>query len=364
MLTSEKRLLHFLSVHLLCLLLLLFSSGIAWAQAECQYIGDISDFEPDSDADLGLPIFLTSMIHLEGDSRDDEARGFFLQTVEYLDDAMDLAESYCAVQTIESEQPFARASSWWNRQVLRDVLLRGHGVGTHCDVGFELPTPGFVQYVRDLRTNKGLVDRLVGSDNNTGCSGAGGELDWVNGLSDAGFTYVNGVVGMHYLAVPLGNRPDGYTDTAIRTEGLHHNQVPIDLLDRTYLRTLKNTMDLEHDEDGILVLSSGSLGKLQGIEEGSYWSEADLDPVEDVELSLGDVDALVELIESIDEDRDRSRVSKITIMSHAQDWDQSNLENRVVMEYFLRRMKILADQGTIQWAAEKQVVDIYLEIMN
>ncbi len=66
---------------MLCLLLLLFSSGIASAQAECQYIGDISDFEPESDDNLGLPIFLTSMIHLEGDSRDDKARGFFLQTV-------------------------------------------------------------------------------------------------------------------------------------------------------------------------------------------------------------------------------------------------------------------------------------------
>lgn len=364
MLTSKKRLLHLLSVPLLCVLLLLSSSTIASAQAECEYMEDPSDFEAESDDDLGLPIFLTSMIHLEGDARDDQALGFFLQTVGYLEDAMDLAETYCAVQTIESERPFARASTWWNQQVLRDALLRGHGVGTHCDVGFARPTPSYVEYVRDLRANKDLVDGLVGSANNTGCSGAGGELDWVNGLSDAGFTYVNGVVGMHYLAVPLRNRPDGYSDTAIRSDGLYHNQVPIDLLDRTYLRTLKNTMDLEHDDDGILVLSSGSLGKLQGIEEGAYWSEADLDPVGDVELSLDDVDALVEVIESIDEDRDRSRVSKLTIMSHAQDWDQSHLEKRVVMEYFLRRMKMLADQGIIQWAAEKQVVDMYLEITN
>ena len=55
--------------------------------------------------------------------------------------------------------------------------------------------------------------------------------------------------------------------------------------------------------------------------------------------------------------RDRSRFSKISIMSHATDWSVSN---RLVMTYFLQEMQALQDEGVIEWAREKQVVDAYL----
>lgn len=373
MLAPHSAFRHGHSIYAVCLFALFLGGTSAAAQFDCEKtsreelrsrISSESQDETEEDGDLGLPIFLTSMIHLEGGSRDAEGLRFFLETVDYLKDAMDLAEKYCAIQTIESERPFAVASTWWKPDFFPDVLFRGHGVGTHCDVGFSDSTSSYGEFVLALQANKKLMDDLVGEENNTGCSGAGSEFDWVNALSSAGFTYVDGVVGMHYLALPVSNRPNGYTDSAIRSGGLYHNQAPVDLLDRTYLRTLKNTFDLEHDDDGVLVLSSGSLGKLQGISEGAYLSEAYYETNLELSLDTSDVDALVDLIQQIDEDRDRSRVSKITLMSHAVDWDRDDDHNRPVMKYFLQRMKILADRGTIEWAAEKEVVDIYLDLME
>ena len=308
---------------------------------------------------LGHPIYLTSMTHMEGDSNDFESREAFFDNVILLARAMDLADEWDAILSIESEVPFARANARWGVNFMRMIRNRGHGVGTHCDVGYGDGRMSQEEYEAELTFNKTLVDDLVGEGNNTGCSGAGGDLDWVEGLANAGFEYVNGVVGMHYLPMEDSERPDGYTNGAIYTGGLHHAQVPVDLLDRTYLRTLADVDDLEHDETGgILVLSSGGLGKLQGIAEGNYVSiAADYEPGVDAELALDDVDALVDLIRWIDTHRDRSRFSKISIMSHATDWSVSN---RLVMTYFLQEMQALQDEGVIEWASEKQVVDAYL----
>ena len=76
-------------------------------------------------------------------------------------------------------------------------------------------------------------------------------------------------------------------------------------------------------------------------------------------LDVDDVDALVELIYWIDENRDRSRISKISIMSHASDWREAN---ETVMTYFLDEMEALQEDEVIRWATEKEVVDIYLAL--
>ena len=307
---------------------------------------------------VGHPIYLTSMTHMEGGSDDHVSLSTFLTNVHLLEDAMDLAEHWEAVITVESEKPFAMANVKWKRNVMQEILDRGHGVGTHCDVGYGDPKMSQTDYERELAFNKALVDGLVGSDNNTGCSGGGGEPDWVAGLANTGFEYVDGVVGMHFLPTLPWTRPEGYTDYAIRFEGLFHSQIPVDLLDRTYLRTLANDNDLDHDSSrGRLVLSAGGLGKLEGIAEGNYESHFDSNPVSEPTLDEDDVDALVELLYWIDEHRDPSRFSKVSIMSHANDWREGN---RLKMIYFLEQMKSLQDEGVIQWATEKGVVDAYL----
>ena len=306
----------------------------------------------------GHPIYLTSMTHMEGGANDHESLSAFLTNVHLLEDAMDLADRWGAVLTVESERPFAMANVTWKRNFMQEILDRGHGTGTHCDVGYGDLTMSQADYERELAFNKTLVDRLVGATQNTGCSGAGGALDWVSGLANSGFEYVNGVVGMHYLPTLPWSRPEGYTDYAIRFEGLFHSQVPVDLLDRTYLRTLANDNDLAHDSSGgQLVFSAGGLGKLEGIAEGNFESHFDSSSVSEPALTEDDVDALVELIYWIDEYRDPSRFSKISIMSHANDWREGNHREMV---YFLKAMKVLEDKGVIQWATEKQVVDAYL----
>ncbi|NRA09936.1 MAG: hypothetical protein HRU02_17395 [Myxococcales bacterium] len=316
--------------------------------------------------DLDYPIFLTSMTHMEGNASDNDSLAAFLANVHLLEAAMTLAEANGAILTIETEQPFARANVTWKRNFLQEILNRNHGVGTHCDVGYGDPSMSQRDYERELRVNKTLVDDLVGATHNTGCSGAGGDVDWVRGLANAGFEYVDGVVGMHYMPTRPWSRPAGYTNEAIRFDGLYHAQVPVDLLDRTYLRTLADVRDLEHDAvGGQLVLSSGGLGKLQGIAEGGYVSQAffasSSSPAGSSKLVLDvdDVDALVELIYWIDENRDRSRISKISIMSHATDWRD---ENETEMTYFLEEMEALQEDQVIRWATEKEVVDIYLAL--
>ena len=85
------------------------------------------------------PLFMTTMTHMEQGFDDDTNQAVFLLHVDQLRYGMDLFDAYGARMTVESEQPFARANALWDLNILAEILGRGHGVGTHCDIGFHEP---------------------------------------------------------------------------------------------------------------------------------------------------------------------------------------------------------------------------------
>ncbi len=303
------------------------------------------------------PLYMTTMTHMEQSFNDDRDQAVFDQHIQELTYGMDLADEYGAILTIESEQPFAIANTTWNRNFMAEIVARGHGVGTHCDFGFQTGLMPVEQYAQFFAENKALVDALVGPENNLGCSGGGGANDWAQAAGLAGFKYLDGIVGMHYLAMPLENRPDStWSDDYIRTVG-YHLAAPVDLYERIYPIGVADAQDFVADENPVIVVSSGELGILSGITEGV--GEVGGEPCRPAcTLTNADVDALVTKIREIDQNRDRSRIAKITVYIPANFYIP---ENETVLRYFFQQMQDLQQQGLITWASQRQVYEAYAD---
>jgi hypothetical protein len=322
--------------------------------ADCGLAGQPAQTQQPAAGTRGAALlYITTMTHMEQGFEDDTNQAIFEQHIQQLTYGMDLADAYGAKLTIESEQPFARANTKWNRNFMAEIVARGHGVGTHCDFGFRDPLMPVEQYAQNFRENKARVDVLVGAENNLGCSGGGGANDWAVAAGMAGFEYLDGVVGMYYLAMPLENRPDSaWTDDYIRNEGYHLN-APVDLYQRIYLFGLANAQDFVADANPVIVISSGEMGPLAGMVEGiGEVSGAKCRP--ECALNNADVDTLAAKIREIDQNRDRSRVAKLAIYIPANLFEP---ENEPTLRYFFEQMKALADQGIITWATQKQVYE-------
>lgn len=301
------------------------------------------------------PLFLTTMTHMEQGFTDDRDQAVFLHHLEQLTYGMDLADEYGAILTIESEQPFAIANVIWNRNFMAEVVARGHGVGTHCDFGFHDEMMSVERYSRFFAENKALVDALVGPESNLGCSGGGGVNDWARAATLSGFAYIDGVVGMHYLSMPLANRPDAtWTDDYIVTTGFHIN-APVDLYQRIYPFMVADATDFVPDTDGTLLVSAGELGPLYMQAEGAAETDG---RCPDCPYGFDDVDTLVLLIREVDSNRDPGRVAKLSVYFPVADLSP---ENEAVLRYFFEQMQTLASEGVITWASQLQVYQAYLE---
>jgi len=203
-----------------------------------------------------------------------------------------------------------------------------------------------------LRENKELVDALVGAENNRGCSGAGGVNDWALAAHLAGFEYLDGIVGMHYLSMPLSNRPDAsWTDDYILDEAFHFEAL-LALQDRIYPFLVSDAMDFEPDPDGILLVSSGGIGRLDCMVE---YAETGMG-AGGCPLAEDDVDVLLAAILEIDEIRDRSRIAKVTLYLPVGIFVPDNED---ILRLFLAQMQDLAERGVIEWATQAQVADAY-----
>lgn len=310
---------------------------------------------PEPETTQTYPLYLTTMTHMEGGWMDDKDEDLFLRHVDQLYYGMDLAEEYDAILTIETEKPFARGNTIWGVSIMKEVLERGHGVGTHCDIGgIGQKKITLAQQILQMKENKELVDSLVGAENNHGCSGAAGTNDWAQAAVEAGFDYINGIVSMHLLAIPEENRPDDglWTDAYIAEN--YHENVPTNLADRIYLMQLANTLDFEPDESGIVV-SSGELGRVDGLAEGGDYNDC---PKSNCPFTTEDVDVLVDTITEVNSYRDPSRVAKLTIYLPANNFEE---ENEEALRYLFSEMQKLQEADQLQWASQWEVVESYLE---
>ena len=326
--------------------------------ADCSAPGGTPDAAPVHAEDA--PLFITTMTHMEGNWNDDQSEGLFLRHVAQLRYGMDLAEEYAALITIESEKPFARGNTLCGVNIMGEVSDRGFGVGTHCDIGYNDPPMSVEEYAALFVENKSLVDALVGAENNLGCSGGGSVNDWALAASLAGFEYIDGMVAMHYLSMPMENRPGpGWTDEFIRAGNFHLN-APLDLYDRLYPYEVANAEDFAADEDPVILVSSGELGLISAIAERGreYYNGGEVLRDEEYAFDFADVDAIVATILEVDAARDRTRIAKLTVYIPSRYYDDGY---EVVLRYFFEQMKLLADQGIVTWATQRQVYEAYMD---
>jgi hypothetical protein len=305
---------------------------------------------------------MTTMTHMEGNWNDDKDEGIFLQHVEQLRYGMDLAEEYGALLTIESEKPFSRANTKWGINIMAEVRDRGFGVGTHCDIGFKEPPMSVEEFSNIFVENKTLVDALIGAENNLGCSGGGSVNDWAQAASMAGFKYLDGIVIMHYLSMPMENRPGPeWTDEYIR-DGNFHLNAPADLYQRIYPIGVADAQDFVADADPVIVISSGELGLFSAIaEKGRDPNGGSILHDDEYTFDSADVDTLVATIFAVDETRDRTKIAKLTVYLPSKAYAP---ENEAVLRYFFEQMQDLQQQGIITWTTQRQVYEAYMNWNN
>lgn len=307
------------------------------------------DEEPVATDTQVAPVYFATMTHLEGDwTQALTAQFFFEKQASYLRMAYDLAEAYDAVVTIESEIPMAEAMIKWDDNLLQEALDRGQGVGTHCDIS---PKIKFTdeEMIEEYAKRKAAVDALVDPDENLGCSGGGGPSNWYLGAVGAGFKFLDGTVGYHYLALPLSQRPEGWDDRAILRE-YFHSAAPVEEEKRLYPFRISQ-LGFEEDPQGDLVISAGVIGAIQSIaelDEKDGW-EGDCD--ESCEFTREDVDVLTQRIRSLVVARDTSRLMKLQVYIATKHYEDPD------MEYFFQEMQKLQEEGIITWASQKQVYE-------
>ncbi|MFA5855635.1 MAG: hypothetical protein WC846_05190 [Candidatus Gracilibacteria bacterium] len=312
----------------------------------------------DDEQNVTAPLFLTTMTHMEASFTDDKVQTVFEKHIGVLTATMDLADEYNAIITVETEKPFAKANEIWGKNFMKEILDRGHGVGTHCDVGGSKQDKGISTdaLAAQMTENKSLVDSLVGEKNNLGCSGGAGTSDWITSAQKAGFTYINGIVGMHMLAIPEKERPDNgkWTNKYILGEGFHQN-VPTNLEDRIYFTTLKDAKDFKEDKSG-LVISNGELGALAGLYENKMDVECSGNTCT---LTNEDVDTLIETIKEVDSFRDKTRPAKLTVYLPTSLLEES--KNEESLRYFFSETKLLQDEGLMEWSSQANAVKTYID---
>ncbi|KPJ85666.1 hypothetical protein AMJ57_02210 [Parcubacteria bacterium SG8_24] len=309
-----------------------------------------------ADSRTGAPFFMTTMTHMEGPWKDDVDQALFLRHVEQLRFGIGVADSYGAKLTIESEKPFARGCDRWDVNMMKEVLDSGHGVGTHCDFGARDAAVPPLRYSEFFKENKDLVDALVGAENNRGCSGGGGASDWAIGATLAGFKYLDGIVGLHYLSMPLSARPDSdWTDENIR-DHYYHDNAPVDLVDRLHPFMVKDAQDFVADPDGTILVSSGEFGRVDTYAEGgdlkacAYGGHT-------CPITEEDVDAIEAAIREAIAQHDDSRVGKLTVYLPVSLFAE---EYESGLELFFGRMQEMSQEGLFTWATQGEVYDAYI----
>lgn len=309
----------------------------------------VSDHSATSDptATTDAPFYFTTMTHMEGNFKDDVDENLFDRHVAQIRYAIALFDEYGVKLTIESGRSFAVANDTWKTNVLREVVDHGHGVGSHADFGAERKPTSLAALTEKFSEIKALVDALVGAENNRGVSGGQGQNDWVTAASRAGFGYMDGVVGFAYLSMPLSERPDGWTDAAIRST-YYHDGSPEDLTRRTHPFWLKDASDFTEDADGTLLINGGDAGELASLAEGRSTCNPDC------KLTDADVDALKAMLDDALATHDGSRVGKLNVHIPLVLLKE---ENESVLREMLAMLKAYADEETILFGTQKDVYD-------
>jgi hypothetical protein len=301
------------------------------------------------------PFYVTTMTHMEEGKgwTDDKDEDLFKRHVEQLSWAMDLFDEYGAKMTVETNMPFARANTVWDLNFLKEIVGRGHGVGSHVWIGGAQKTQSYDDNVATLKEIKALVDGLVGAENNQGVSGGPGAYNWVQAMADAGFHYTDALTGFAYLSMPLSARPSGWTDQAIRST-YYHDPAPVELKQRTTPFELADSTDLLPDDNGVLSVTDGALGELPSMAEGRKACSGQNGACP---FTMEDVDAYFTQADQAFAEHDAGKVGKINL--HIELY-LLTAENETLLRALLEGIKTrYIDTGKMVWATQLQAYKGY-----
>jgi hypothetical protein len=307
--------------------------------------------EQDSETTEDAPLLFATMTHMEGNWEFVEKKeSMFAEQAELLRIGMDYAKEYDAVLTFESEMPFARAMAKWGDNVFQEALDRGMGIGTHCDI-YPRTRLSTDEIIEEFAMRKELIDALVDPSENLGCAGGGGLSDWYLGSVGAGFKYIDGIVGYHWLAVDPSKRPDGWDNKAIFASKFHD---PVPAEDERYYPVRVGTVGFASDVDGELVVSSGDIGEISSIGETEGSDTWGASCGSDCPVNAKDVQVLIKKIREFDQRRDKSRVAKMQVYIPSSKFADPGIE------IFFASLQELQDHGVIEWASQKQVYETFI----
>ncbi len=300
------------------------------------------------------PFYITTMTHMEGDFIDDKNEAVFNKHVEDIRRAMNLFDEYGAKLTIESGESFAMANINWDVNFLKEVVERGHGIGTHADFGYSRDGKNLMttaEMTAEYKELKSIIDGLAGAKNNVGTSGGIGQPDWVVAAAEAGFKFKDGLVAIAYLSMPESARPEGWTDQYI-ADTVYHDPIPTEFEERIYPFELKNADDLVPDEDGIITIMGGDLGELDSLGEG----RAECFPR--CTFSQEDIDAVAKAIVEALKIRDSGRVARINLHIPVKLFEE---KNEKLLRAFLEVIKPYVDNGSVKWATQLESYKGYID---
>jgi hypothetical protein len=313
----------------------------------------VNEEQGDEKDEKEWPLLFATMTHMEGNWPLAETNEiFFTGQAKLLRKAMQYAEEYDAILTFESEIPFAKGMVNFNDNVFQEALDRGMGIGTHCDI-YPKEALSIPEIIEEFAERKAVIDALVDPSENLHCSGGGGMSDWYAGAVGAGFKFLGGTVGYHYLAMPEQLRPEGWDDRSILFD-YFHDPAPVEEELRYYPFRVDGA-DFFEDSEGELVISAGAMGQLAAMGEKAGQDGWDASCGQDCPLDQLDVDTLVNEIIAFDANRDRSRPAKLLVYIPTKLYKEENIE------LFFEAMQELQDQGVITWASQKQVYETFLE---
>ena len=174
-----------------------------------------------------------------------ESRSVFMEYAETLDKLAKLFERYGAKLSIQTEKQFAEADVKFGRFILKELEVRGHGIGVQSHLGHHIKELGLKTDEEKLRYNRAVketVAKALGHDPTN--LGGGFELEDVGllGVCDGclGFTSMTALEKPYYRQT--GNSPTK----------LHPWILP-----RVQMISLKTGEWLSHDESGTIVYIPG-----------------------------------------------------------------------------------------------------------
>jgi hypothetical protein len=235
----------------------------------------------------------------------------------------------------------------------RAMEARGHAVGLHAAIGGTEPTT-LIEFNRVGQMRKGALAPLV--DHLTHISGNCGDVDWVRGVTELGFTATTGSTVLCLYSVPAANRPSEYQSLSCSTaaDRVCHHSFPSELSQRIHpWRAGSSEAWFTDDPTGALVIFPGS-GTLPCLEEeatttGPLPSMCKL-TAEDVTRALADLDAAIAIVDS-------NKVNTYYWVWGSWAFDSTQ---QAALDAFLAAMDQRAARGQIRWANVTEMEAAYL----